>query len=57
MNSTLKREQQKHEKLNLNIAAMPITTKFLHGIVGMNGPLWAVLRIPQQIQDGGRRPY
>jgi len=31
--------------------------KFLQGKATVNGPLWVVPQLPQQMQDGGRRPY
>jgi len=34
-----------------------IATKFLHGIATRILRSWVVLRLPQQIQDGERRPY
>ena len=45
------------EKSNTYNFNMPIMTKFLRGIAPMNGRSWAVPRLTQQIQHGGRRPY
>ena len=50
-NRTFKRERQTPNTYN------SIRCRSWRNFYNMNGPAWVVPRFPQQIQDGGRRPY